>query len=56
MCVVDSTKMVEVLGKFPLPVEVVKMALPVVEPRLAALGLNRRSCGWRRTAKGLSDR
>jgi ribose 5-phosphate isomerase A len=40
LVVVDSTKMVERLGKFPLPVEVVKMALPVVEPRLAALGLN----------------
>jgi ribose 5-phosphate isomerase A len=38
--VVDSTKMVEVLGKFPLPVEGIKMALPVVQPRLAALGLN----------------
>jgi ribose 5-phosphate isomerase A len=38
--VVDSTKVVEVLGKFPLPVEVIKMALPVVQPRLAALGLN----------------
>jgi len=38
--VADSTKMVEVLGKFPLPVEVIKMALPVVQPRLAALGLN----------------
>ena len=38
--VADSTKMVEVLGKFPLPVEVVKMALPLVQPRLAALGLN----------------
>jgi ribose 5-phosphate isomerase A len=38
--VADSTKMVERLGKFPLPVEVVKMALPVVEPRLRALGLN----------------
>ena len=38
--VVDSTKMVERLGRFPLPVEVVKMALPVVGPRLAALGLN----------------
>jgi ribose 5-phosphate isomerase A len=38
--VADSTKLVEVLGKFPLPVEVVKMALPLVEPRLAALGLN----------------
>jgi ribose 5-phosphate isomerase A len=42
LVVVDSTKLVERLGKFPLPVEVVKMALPVVEPRLAALGLNPR--------------
>src|SRR6202044_3122732 len=40
LVVVDSTKLVEHLGRFPLPVEVVKMALPVVEPRLAALGLN----------------
>lgn len=38
--VADSTKLVEHLGKFPLPVEVVKMALPVVERKLAALGLN----------------
>jgi ribose 5-phosphate isomerase A len=38
--VVDSTKMVEHLGKFPLPIEVIKMALPVVQPRLDALGLH----------------
>ncbi len=38
--VVDSTKIVEHLGRFPLPVEVIKMALPLVEPRLAALGLH----------------
>ena len=38
--VADSTKLVEHLGRFPLPVEVIKMALPVVQPRLAALGLN----------------
>jgi ribose 5-phosphate isomerase A len=38
--VADSTKMVDVLGKFPLPVDVINMALPVVQPRLAALGLN----------------
>jgi ribose 5-phosphate isomerase A len=38
--VVDSTKIVKHLGRFPLPVEVVKMALPVVGPRLAALGLH----------------
>ena len=40
ICVVDSTKLVEHLGRFPLPVEVIKMALPVVEPRLADLGLH----------------
>ncbi len=38
--VVDSTKMVEHLGRFPLPVEVIKMALPIVQPRLDALGLH----------------
>jgi ribose 5-phosphate isomerase A len=37
--VVDSTKVVPVLGKFPLPVEVVKMALPLVERKLSDLGL-----------------
>jgi ribose 5-phosphate isomerase A len=36
--VADSTKVVPMLGRFPLPVEVVKMALPLVEPKLAALG------------------
>jgi ribose 5-phosphate isomerase A len=38
--VADSTKLVGHLGRFPLPVEVIKMALPVVQPRLAVLGLN----------------
>ncbi len=38
--VVDSTKVVEHLGKFPLPVEVIKMALPLVGPKLDALGLH----------------
>jgi ribose 5-phosphate isomerase A len=38
--VVDSSKVVEHLGKFPLPVEVIKMALPLVRPRLEALGLH----------------
>ncbi len=36
--VADSSKLVPMLGKFPLPVEVVRMALPLVEPKLAALG------------------
>ena len=38
--VVDSTKIVEHLGKFPLPVEVIKMAKPMVESKLTGLGLN----------------
>jgi ribose 5-phosphate isomerase A len=38
--VVDSSKVVETLGKFPLPVEVVKMALPLVEKKLVELGLS----------------
>jgi len=37
--VVDSSKIVAHLGRFPLPVEVIKMALPLVKPRLEALGL-----------------
>jgi len=38
--VADSTKVVDRLGQFPLPVEVIKMALPLVQPKLAAMGLN----------------
>jgi ribose 5-phosphate isomerase A len=38
--VVDLSKVVPVLGRFPLPVEVVKMALPLVERKLADLGLH----------------
>ena len=38
--VVDESKLVEKLGKFPLPVEVIKMALPLVRPRLDELGLH----------------
>ncbi len=38
--VADSTKLVKQLGKFPLPVEVIQLALPLVERKLSALGLN----------------
>jgi ribose 5-phosphate isomerase A len=38
--VADSTKVVEVLGRFPLPVEVIPMALPLVQRKLEKLGLN----------------
>jgi ribose 5-phosphate isomerase A len=37
--VVDSSKVVEVLGRFPLPVEVIQMALPLVRRKLEELGL-----------------
>ncbi len=38
--VVDSSKIVKHLGRFPLPVEVIKMALPLVMPKLETLGLH----------------
>jgi ribose 5-phosphate isomerase A len=38
ICIVDSTKQVEVLGKFPLPVEVIPMASSYVSRELAKLG------------------
>jgi ribose 5-phosphate isomerase A len=38
--VADSTKIVHTLGRFPLPVEVIQMALPIVAPKLEALGFN----------------
>jgi ribose 5-phosphate isomerase A len=36
--VADSTKLVPELGKFPLPVEVIQLALPLVERKRAGLG------------------
>lgn len=38
ICIADSSKLVGVLGNFPLPVEVVPMARAVVARKLAALG------------------
>ena len=38
--IADSSKLVKQLGRFPLPVEVIKMALPNVTRKLEALGLN----------------
>lgn len=38
LCIVDHSKMVDVLGAFPLPVEVIPMARRVVERTLARLG------------------
>jgi ribose 5-phosphate isomerase A len=38
VCIVDDSKLVEVLGQFPLPVEVIPMARELVVRQLAALG------------------
>ncbi len=38
VCIADQSKAVDVLGRFPLPVEVIPMAARAVEARLKALG------------------
>ena len=38
VCIVDATKFVEVLGNFPLPVEVIPMARAYVERQLVRIG------------------
>ncbi|MDO5531318.1 ribose-5-phosphate isomerase RpiA [Sutterella sp.] len=38
VCIADASKKVDVLGRFPLPVEVIPMAAGVVRRRLEALG------------------
>lgn len=38
VCIADASKKVEVLGRFPLPVEVIPMAARAVKARLEALG------------------
>ena len=38
VCIIDDTKLVEVLGKFPLPVEVIPMARSFVARQLVKLG------------------
>ena len=38
VCIVDDTKVVAVLGRFPLPVEVIPMARSLVARRLVGLG------------------
>lgn len=38
VCIVDDSKLVEVLGKFPLPIEVIPMARSYVARRLVRMG------------------
>lgn len=42
ICIADGSKLVDVLGKFPLPVEVIPMAQRVVARKLSALGCEAR--------------
>ena len=42
VCIADGSKLVDVLGKFPLPVEVIPMATSVVARKLAELGCEAR--------------
>jgi len=44
--IADSTKVVDYLGKFPLPVEIIDFGRPVVERKIAALGasIKQRTC------------
>jgi ribose 5-phosphate isomerase A len=53
--VADSTKVVQVLGKFPLPVEIIQMALPLVQPKLAALGFTPKLRPAKNGAGALTD-
>jgi ribose 5-phosphate isomerase A len=38
VCIIDDSKLVDVLGRFPLPVEVIPMARSLVARRLAGMG------------------
>ncbi len=38
ICIIDESKQVQVLGKYPLPVEVIPMARSAVSRKIAALG------------------
>ena len=38
ICIIDETKLVNVLGKYPLPIEVIPMARSAVARKLVALG------------------
>ena len=42
VCIADASKQVPVLGRYPLPVEVIEMAAPQVARRFAALGADAR--------------
>lgn len=42
ICIADSSKFVNILGKFPLPIEVIPMATTLVSKKVSALGCKTR--------------
>lgn len=50
VCIVDPSKRVDILGKFPLPVEVIPMARSLVAREIQAM--TRAQPVWRQTAEG----
>jgi ribose 5-phosphate isomerase A len=46
VCIADQSKLVDVLGKFPLPVEVIPMARSYVAREIVKLGDNPRGAGF----------
>ena len=52
VCIADASKCVPVLGRFPLPVEVIPMAVPQLQRRFARLGAEARLREGCRTDNG----
>lgn len=50
VCIIDAAKRVDVLGRFPLPVEVIPMARSLVAREI--LGMTRAQPVWRQDAEG----
>jgi ribose 5-phosphate isomerase A len=38
ICIIDDSKLVDVLGKFPLPIEVIPMSISLVAKKIISLG------------------
>lgn len=49
VCLIDDSKRVDILGKFPLPIEVIPMARSLVARQLVALGATPH---WRQVSEG----
>jgi ribose 5-phosphate isomerase A len=50
VCMIDASKRVDVLGKFPLPIEVIPMARSLIARKLVVLGA---TPTWRQSSEGV---